>query len=174
MTAPQRAQESADAASAAAEDKVTEALAEAEQTAGLGRPGRPLDRRSPFFIGMAAAAGVAVTYGLVEVLIRARSVLVLIGLALFIAAGLDPAVSWLTRRRMPRWAAVLAVVLAAAAVLALFVLAAIPPLASQTTALAHHLPQYLHTLSDPHSELGRLNTALSHPAADNAASHQPR
>jgi predicted PurR-regulated permease PerM len=153
----QQAQAAADQVSEPAKDKVAEAVAEAEHTGGLGRPGRPLDRHSPFFIGMAAAAGVAVTYGLVEVLIRARSVLVLIGLAMFIAAGLDPAVSWLTRRRMPRWAAVLTVILTAAAVLALFVLAAIPPLASQTAALAHHLPQYLRALSNPHSDLGRLN-----------------
>ncbi len=138
-------------------DKVTEAVAEAEHTSGLGRPGRPLDRHSPFFIGMTAAAGVAVTYGLVEILIRARSVLVLIGLALFIAAGLDPVVNWLTNRRLQRWAAVLTVVLITAAVLALFVLAAVPPLASQAAALASHLPQYLHTLTDPHSQLGRLN-----------------
>ena len=106
---------------------------------------------------MTAAAGVAVTYGLVELLIKARSVLVLVGLALFIAAGLDPMVSWLTRRRLPRWAAVLTVIGAAAAVLTVFILAAIPPLASQTTALAHHLPQYLHAMRDPHSALGRLN-----------------
>jgi predicted PurR-regulated permease PerM len=138
-------------------DKLSEAIEAAEQTGGLGRPGKPLDRRSPFFIGMAAAAGVAVTYGLVELLIRARTVLVLIGLAMFIAAGLDPAVDWLTRRRLPRWAAVLTVVAGVASVLAVFILAAIPPLASQTTALAQHLPQYLHALRNPHSELGRLN-----------------
>jgi predicted PurR-regulated permease PerM len=141
----------------AAEDKVTAAVAEAERTGGLGRPGRPLDRHSPFFIGMTAAAGVAVTYGLVEILIRARAVLVLIGLALFLAAGLDPVVGWLTRRHLHRWTAVLAVVLTVAAVLAAFVLAAIPPLATQATALGHHLPQYLHALNDQHSELGRLN-----------------
>ena len=82
---------------------VEHAASIAEETGGLGRLGRPMNRRSPFFVGMAAAAGVAVTYGLVELLIRARSVLVLIGLALFIAAGLDPAVNWLTRRRLPRW-----------------------------------------------------------------------
>ena len=82
-------------------DKLAEALAAAEQAPGLGRPGRPLDRRSPFFIGMAAAAGVGVTYGLAELLIKARSVLVLVGLALFIAAGLDPVVSWLTSRGCP-------------------------------------------------------------------------
>ena len=67
---------------------VEEAAALAEETGGLGRPGRPMNRRSPFFIGMAAAAGVAVTYALAELTIRARSVLVLIGLALFIAAAL--------------------------------------------------------------------------------------
>jgi predicted PurR-regulated permease PerM len=129
----------------------------AEESSGLGQPGRPLDRRSPFFIGMAAAAGVAVTYGIVELVIRARSVLVLIGLALFIAAGLDPAVSSLTRRRLPRWAAVLTVVVVVLGVLAAFVAAAVPPLTSQATALASHLPRYLHSLSNPKSEIGRLN-----------------
>jgi predicted PurR-regulated permease PerM len=38
-------------------------------------------------------------------------VLVLIGLALFIAVGLDPVVNWLTRRGVPRWAAVIIVLL---------------------------------------------------------------
>jgi hypothetical protein len=94
------------------DDRVREALkvaaVEAEETGGLGRPGRPVNKRSPFFIGMTAAAGVAVTYGLVELVIRARSVLVLIGLALFIAIGLDPVVAWLTRRLLPIPAVVLA------------------------------------------------------------------
>jgi predicted PurR-regulated permease PerM len=129
----------------------------AEQTSGLGKPGKPLDRRSPFFIGMAAAAGVAVTYGLAELIIRARSVLVLIGLALFVAAGLDPAVSWLTRRRLPRWAAVVVVLAVMLGVLAAFVAAAVPPLTHQATTLASQLPHYLRALNNPHSEIGRLN-----------------
>jgi predicted PurR-regulated permease PerM len=133
------------------------AAAQAEETGGLGRPGPPLNKRSPFFIGMAGAAGVAVTYGLVELFIRARSVLVLIGLALFIAAGLDPAVSWLTRRRVPRMAAVLAVLLAVAGVAAGFLAAAIPPLSAQAHLLAAELPHYAHELQDHNSQLGRLN-----------------
>jgi predicted PurR-regulated permease PerM len=145
-----------DSAEAMQQD-IEQAQRAAEESSGLGRPGRPLDRRSPFFIGMAAAAGVAVTYGLVELVIRARSVLVLIGLALFIAAGLDPVVNWLTRRRLPRWAAVVTVVIVGVGVLAAFVAAAVPPLTSQATALASHLPHYLHALNNPHSELGRLN-----------------
>jgi predicted PurR-regulated permease PerM len=129
----------------------------AEETGSLGRLGRPMNRRSPFFVGMMAAAGVAVTYGLVELLIRARSVLVLIGLALFIAAGLDPAVRWLTRRRLPRWFAVIVILLIVAGVVAGFVAAAVPPLTAQVTALIHQLPHYMTTLRDHNSEVGRLN-----------------
>jgi predicted PurR-regulated permease PerM len=130
---------------------------EAEKTGGLGRLGQPMDRRSPFFIGMAGAAGVAVTFALVELAIRARSVLVLIGLALFIAAGLDPVVGWLTRRRVPRWAAVVVVLLAVFGVVAGFLAAAIPPLAAQTARLVSELPHYAHTLQDHNSQLGRIN-----------------
>src|ERR1700734_1737104 len=129
---------------------VDAAAALAEEPGGLGRLGPPMNRRSPFFVGMAAAAGVAVTYGLVELLIRARSVLVLIGLALFIAAGLDPAVNWLTRRRLPRWAAVI--------VILVLVAVATPPLTGQVTALVHELPHYVTTLKDHNSELGKLNS----------------
>jgi predicted PurR-regulated permease PerM len=137
---------------------VEAAAAIAEETGGLGRLGRPMNRRSPFFVGMAAAGGVAVTYGLVELLIRARSVLVLIGLALFIAAGLDPAVNWLTSRRLPRWTAVIVILLVVAAVIAGFVASAVPPLTAQVTALVHELPHYMNTLKDHNSELGQLNS----------------
>src|ERR1700691_2645427 len=142
-------------------DRVEEAVAEAaeiaEETGGLGELGRPGNRRSPLFIGLAAAAGVAVTYGLVELTVTARSVLILIGLALFIAAGLDPGVTWLEQHRFPRWAAVLTVLLTFLAVLGGFVAGAIPPLVAQAGALADHLPQYAHSLKDHNSELGKLN-----------------
>jgi predicted PurR-regulated permease PerM len=145
-----------------AEDRIQEAFetaaAVAEETGGLGTPGRPINRRSPFMVGMAGALGVAVSYGLVELLIRARSVLIIIGLALFIAAGLDPVVGWLVRHRMPRWAAVLTVVGCVTAVAAAFLAAAIPPLASEATALAHQIPHYMHSLQDRNSQLGKLNT----------------
>jgi predicted PurR-regulated permease PerM len=152
-----QAEDQMEDAEARMQEAVEEAAALAEETGGLGKPGRPVDRRSPFFIGMSAAAGVAVTYALAELTIRARSVLILIGLALFIAAGLDPAVSWLTRRRLPRWAAVLAILLAAAGVIAAFIAAAIPPMTVQATALGHQLPHYMQTLQNHNSTLGRLN-----------------
>jgi predicted PurR-regulated permease PerM len=133
------------------------AARQAGEAGGLGQLGQPMDRRSPLFIGMAGAAGVAVTIALLELAIRARSVLVLIGLALFIAAGLDPVVSWLTRRRVPRGAAVVLVVLALVGVTGGFMAAAIPPLAAQASNLISELPHYAHVLQNHNSELGRLN-----------------
>jgi predicted PurR-regulated permease PerM len=145
--APDRMQEAMDAAAEIAE----------KSDNGLGTPGRPINKRSPFFIGMAAAFGVAVAYGLVEVIVRARSVLIIIGLAMFIAAGLDPAVNWLTRRGLARPLAVLIILLAAAGVIGGFLAAAIPPLAGQATSLGQQLPQYMHSLQNHNSELGKLN-----------------
>jgi predicted PurR-regulated permease PerM len=147
---------------AAVEERVREATDAVDASAAkdpgdLGRPGRAMSRRHPFFIGMAGAAGVAVTYTLVELVIKSRSVLVLIGLALFLAAGLDPVVRWLTSKGVPRWAAVLIVLLALLGVVAGFIAAAVPPLASQTSALIHELPRYMHQMQDRNSQLGRLN-----------------
>jgi predicted PurR-regulated permease PerM len=142
------------------EDRVREAVqaaAETKQSGDLGRPGRPVNRRSPFFIGMTGAAGVAVTIGLVELLLKARSVLLLVIVALFIAAGLDPVARSLTRRGLPRWAAVVVVLLGVFVILGGFIASAVPPLTAQTGALVHEMPKYMHELQDHNSTLGKLN-----------------
>ena len=139
---------------------VREALedADAERRAGgLGKPGKPLNARSPFMVGMMGAAGVAVTIALVELFLRATSVLILIGLAFFIAAGLDPVVVWLNRHGVRRWAAVLIVIVALFAFIGGFVAAAIPPVSAQTSALINELPKYVHELQNHSSTLGKLN-----------------
>jgi len=145
-----------------AESRVQEAVEAAHEMAeesrtGLGEPGRKVNRRSPFWIGMSGAFGVAITFGLVELFIRSKAVLVVVGLALFIAVGLDPVVSWLTRRGWPRWAAVVVVLLAVAGVIAIFFATAIPPLTAQTTALVQKVPTYVKELQNHNSELGKLN-----------------
>ncbi|HEY6786176.1 MAG TPA: AI-2E family transporter [Trebonia sp.] len=137
--------------------KAIRAADAARQAGGLGKPGHPLNSRSPFMIGMNGAAGVAVTYGVVELLLKAHSVLILIGLAFFIAAGLDPVVVWLTRHGLRRWAAVGIVVFVLFAVVGGFVAAAIPPVVAQTSTLINELPHYVHELQDHNSTLGKLN-----------------
>jgi hypothetical protein len=138
-------------------EAVQQAERMAEETGGLGRPGRPLNRRSPFFIGMTAAAGVAVTIGVIELLIKAGSILILVGMALFIAAGLDPIVSWLTRHRVPRWLGVVITLLGLVGILAVFLALAIPRVTAEASTLVNQLPHYAKELQNHNSELGKLN-----------------
>lgn len=123
----------------------------------LGPRGPRFGRSSPFYVGLAASAGVAVTYGAVLVLGSMSSVLVLIGAALFFALGLEPATSWLVTRKLPRWAAVILVVVVVFGLLAGSVAAAIAPLAQQAHQFIEQAPQYLHQAQDHSSMLGRLN-----------------
>jgi predicted PurR-regulated permease PerM len=66
-------------------------------------------------------------------------------------------VTWLTRHGLRRWQAVLVTLAVLAGVVAGFLAAAIPPLAAQTTALVNELPNYLHTLQDHNSQIGKLD-----------------
>lgn len=124
----------------------------------LGEAGPRFNRKSPFMIGMVAAAGVAITYGGIQLLITARGVLVLIVIAAFLAIGLEPAVSWLVRHRIPRWAAVTLVFLVAFGMLAGFLAAAIPPMVAQGSALVHKAPDYLHHLQQRYPAIDQLNS----------------
>lgn len=148
-------------AAPAADGSVREAVRTADriagETGGLGRPGRPMNRRSPFFIGMTATAGVAVTAAVIGLVLKAGSILTLIGMALFIAAGLDPIVSWLTRHRTPRWLAVVITLLGVLAIVAAFLALAIPRITAEATTLVHQLPHYAKELQSHNSGLGKLN-----------------
>ncbi|GLE59618.1 AI-2E family transporter [Mycobacteroides chelonae] len=140
-------------------------IAEAERRAAqirsdqhpLGRRGTTWNRHAPFYVGLMASAGVAVTYGVVHLLAAMSSVLILIGLAMFVALGLEPAVSWLVNHRCPRWAAVSVVVLVAFGALAAFLAAAIPPLVEQGTQLVHQTPRYIQAAQDHSSFIGQIN-----------------
>jgi predicted PurR-regulated permease PerM len=140
-------------------------IAEAERTAAklssdvrpLGPLGPRIDRRSPFYIGMTAAAGVAVTYVVVHGLVLVSSMLLLIGVAFFLSLGLEPAVSWLTVRRLPRWAAVTLVIVAALGVVAGSLAAAMPPVVGQARQFIDQAPHYMQQLQNHSSLLGRLN-----------------
>ena len=123
----------------------------------LGPLGQRFNRRSPFYIGLTASAGVAVTYGMVRVLGSLSSVLVLIGMAFFLATGLEPAVSWFVNRGLRRWLATTLVFVVFLAAMGGFVAAAIPPLAQQAEDLIHQVPNYLQQVQDHSSAIGRLN-----------------
>jgi predicted PurR-regulated permease PerM len=123
----------------------------------LGPRGRRFDRGSTFYLGLMASAGVAVTYAVVRVLASASSALMLIGVAFFLALGLEPGISWLVNHKMPRWAAVALMVVVAFALLAASVMAAIPPLADQAQQFIEQMPHYIGLAQDHSSAVGRLN-----------------
>src|SRR5450755_551334 len=61
-----------------------------ESDDALGALGRPFNYRAPFFVGLTGAFGVAVAYVVARGIAEITTVLVIIGLALFIAIGLNP------------------------------------------------------------------------------------
>ena len=100
--------------------------------------------RSPFALGFAAAVGVGLAYLLFRALVDARDILVLVALALFFAAGLDPGVRFVVQRLgLPRGLAVAVVFVVIAGVFTGFGFAVVPPLVDQTTSFVHKLPGYL-------------------------------
>ncbi len=147
-----KAQDAVDDIHAAAK---LEAGASAEH--GFGQPGQPFNRDSPFFIGVVGALGVVVAVALAWLVVEMGEVLVLLGLALFIAVGLDPAVHWLHHRRVPRWVAVCVVLFATLALFLGFVALAVPVLVTQASHLAHEIPHYLRSLNNRTTALGKLN-----------------
>jgi predicted PurR-regulated permease PerM len=136
-----------------------DAAAEAGATAdnAFGRAGRRFDRSAPFFVGFVGALGVACAFGVAYIVVAVSQILVLIGLAFFLAVGLDPPVRWLFRHGLPRWVAVTMVLAAAFGVFALFLTFAVPLAVTQASHLARDAPHYLNSLKNRHTTLGKLN-----------------
>jgi len=120
----------------------------------LGPLGPPVDRGSAFLRGAAAAAGVVVILAVAGLVVLARSELVLMGLALFLALGAEPVVSWLIRHGWARWLGVTAVVVIGLAATAGFVVLVMPVIAEQ----AAQVPAYLQAAQNQDTLIGQLNT----------------
>jgi predicted PurR-regulated permease PerM len=130
--------------------------AQVDEDNPYGRPGKPLGQRSIFRRAFVATLGVAVAALLADSVIIARQVLILILIAAFLAVGLDPAVRWLVRRGLHRGLAVLVITLAALGFFGGFVAAIAPPIASQSTSLVKHAPDYVQRL-DKNPTIHRLD-----------------
>ena len=124
-----------------------ERLAQAEgPNEQFGRLGRPLRRDSPFMLGFLGALGVLLALAIVHAMAQARSVLILIIVALFLAVGLNPLVEGLTRRGMRRGVAIGIVFVVVIGAFVGFGFAVVPPVIEQTNAFVKQLPSYLSDL----------------------------
>lgn len=90
---------------------------------------------NPFRVALLATLGVGVGLLLIVSVQNLSTILLYVGTALFLSLGLDPLVSFLERRGMPRWAAVLLTILGVLGVFAGIILMVVPIIVSQIAQL---------------------------------------
>ena len=131
-----------------------------ESDESLGALGRPFDHRAPFFVGLTGAFGVALAYVIARGIADISSVLVIIGLALFIAIGLDPILVFLMNRGLRRGVAVTLVTLGFLLLVAAFVLAAVGPLSHEIQSIVKNYPRYKANIAAGKGWAGKLAVKL--------------
>jgi len=112
----------------------------------LGEPGPPLDHRAPFYLGFVGASGALVAYWLLTNIAEIGSTLLLIVVALFLAAGLNPAVSFFERRGLRRGYAVIVVIACVVVGVVLFLVAIVPVITDQVKSITDQAPDWLDRL----------------------------
>lgn len=108
-----------------------------------GLPGRPVSKRSPFYLGLMGGLGLAVAYLLTQIVAGVSSVLVIVVVSLFLAIGLNPAVEALMKRGASRRAAVSVVFFGVVAFFIGFGAAIVPPVVDQTSNFAKNYKGYI-------------------------------
>ncbi len=102
----------------------------------------------PFRTALISTLGVGVGILLITSVQSLSTILLYVGTALFLALGLDPAVSWLEKRGLPRWAALLITFAAVLAVFAGVILIVIPVLVGQITQLVTQIQALIKSAVD--------------------------
>ncbi|HUY06825.1 MAG TPA: AI-2E family transporter [Acidimicrobiales bacterium] len=132
----------------------------AESDESLGVLGRPFDRRAPFFVGFTGALGVAVAYAFARGFGDITSVLVIIGLALFVAIGLNPILEFCIDHGIRRGIAVVIVTIGFVLAVVAFVLAAVSPISHEVNSLVKDYPRYKANLASGKGWGGQLVAKL--------------
>jgi predicted PurR-regulated permease PerM len=115
----------------------------------MARSGSPAERLSLADVARRTAVIFVVLTGGILLLVLAydlRTLIVWLLMALILTIAVAPAVTWLERRRWPRWLAASAVIVAAAALVIGVVAAVAIPLVSQSNELFGSVPRLTHTL----------------------------
>jgi predicted PurR-regulated permease PerM len=100
----------------------------------------------PFRLGFYFVLGGFLAYWLGGLILSIGSILILILVAAFLAAGLNPAVEWLGRRGLPRSWAVLLVITAVVLAVVLFVVALVPVITDQVSMIVKNAPGWFDQL----------------------------
>jgi predicted PurR-regulated permease PerM len=123
--------------------------------AKVGRAQTPEDRprghkgllqHSPIVLGFLLAVGALLAHFLGGLILSVSGILVLVVVAMFLAAGLNPLVEMLGKRGLSRAWSVVAVIAVVLAAIALFLVALVPVITDQITAIIDNAPGWFDTL----------------------------
>ena len=98
--------------------------------------------QNPFRVGLLAGLGVilAVTFG--SMVAQLSTILIYVGAAIFLALGLDPLVTLLERRKLPRWLALLIVLVVVIGAVVGILFAIVPTIVRQAGTLVNEITSY--------------------------------
>jgi predicted PurR-regulated permease PerM len=124
------------------------AEADAEVIASpYGEPGPPLEH-TPFYVGLVGGLGLFVAYWLATRFLEIGSVLILVVVAMFLAAGLNPIVEYFMGHGLRRPWALLVVIAGVLLAIGLFIVAIVPVVTDQITTITDNAPGWLDQLSN--------------------------
>ena len=112
-----------------------------------GGRGAPIRIQNPFRIGLLAGLGVLLAIVIGAAVAQLATVLTYVFAAVFLALGIEPAVALLTKRRVPRAAAVAVVFVVLAAVVTGVMLIIVPVIVNQAAGLIESIVSYSQGLS---------------------------
>lgn len=99
--------------------------------------------QNAFRVGLVGTLGVGVGILILTSIVSLSTILTYIGAALFIALGLEPIIAFLERRKLPRWAAILAVLIGILIVLGGIVWAMIPVVIHQASGAVNTITKFV-------------------------------
>jgi predicted PurR-regulated permease PerM len=97
---------------------------------------------NPFRVALVATLGVGVGLLLIGAIQNLSTILLYVGTALFLSLGLDPIISFLERRGLPRWAAVLITILLVLGIFAGIILMVVPLIVGQISQLISQIETF--------------------------------
>ncbi|TFB92613.1 AI-2E family transporter [Cryobacterium sp. HLT2-28] len=103
--------------------------------------------QNAFRVGLIGTLGVGLGLLIISSVVTLQTIITYVGAALFISLGLDPAVSWLEKKKFPRWAAILTVLVAVVGVLTGVVFAIVPIIVDQVAKLSKAIPDLVKSVN---------------------------
>lgn len=103
--------------------------------------------QNPFLLGLLGGLGVLLALGIGVAINQLALILTYVGAAVFLALGIDPIVTWMQERGLPRWLAIIVTLAAILGIVAGLVFALVPVLVEQTTKLIDQIGTWANSLT---------------------------